>query len=171
MGCPRIVYTNLSRLWLLACFDPTGEFSTVMGLLNGRLLQLLKRGLARVGARLTVEPPHHPSHRAAGDGSPVHRSRTSPDCPGVLSRADRLSRHPAGLRPASALAGRVAALSPGGTAGVPSDPASYPATRPSLRTPHAGPAVGHGVGSRAFAAPVSRLRRVANRGTGPLALH
>jgi hypothetical protein len=72
MGCPRIVYTNLSRLWLLACFDPTGEFSTVMGLLNGRLLQLLKRGLARVGARLTVEPPHHPCE--------VHDCRTGTCC-------------------------------------------------------------------------------------------
>jgi len=124
----------------------------------------------RPAAHRYTSPPTHPATRhPAGDGPPVHRSRTGPDCPGVLSRADRVSRHPAGPRPASALAGRLAAPSPGSAAGVPPAPASYPATRPSLRTPHASPAVGPGVGSRAFAAPVSRLRRVSNRGTGPLA--
>ena len=40
--------------------DPAGEFSTAMWPLSSRLLQLLKRGLARVGTWFTAEPPHHP---------------------------------------------------------------------------------------------------------------
>jgi hypothetical protein len=56
----------LNMFRLLAAFDLAGEFSTAMWLLSSRRLPLLKRGLARVGTRLTAEPPHPP--REVHDG-------------------------------------------------------------------------------------------------------
>jgi hypothetical protein len=69
MLCPHLYSTDLNGSRLLGTCDPAGEFSTAIWPLSRRLLQLLKRGLTRVGTRLTAAPPHHPRE--------VHHGHTS----------------------------------------------------------------------------------------------